>query len=67
VSELTWEDLDRFERDRQAKVRECVERLSKILVKEFTVNELKLIWNYGGIPSPIIVEAFEIARLKARG
>ena len=67
MSELTWQDVERLERDRQAKVRECVERLSKILAKEFTVNELKLIWNYGGIPSPIIVEAFEIARLKARG
>jgi hypothetical protein len=67
MTELTWDDVDRFERERQAKVRECVERLGKILAKEFSVNELKLIWNYGGIPSPIIVEAFEIARLKARG
>jgi hypothetical protein len=66
MTEMTWEDVERIERDRQAKVRECVERLAKILAKEFTVNELKLIWNIGGIPSPIIVEAFEIARLKAK-
>jgi hypothetical protein len=66
MTELTWEDVDRLERDRQAKVRECVERLAKVLAKEFTLNELKLIWNYGGMPSPILVEAFEIARTKAR-
>jgi hypothetical protein len=38
----------------------------EILAKEFSLNELRLIWNYGGMPSPILVEAFEIARTKAR-
>jgi len=66
MTEMTWEDVARLERDRQAKRVECVERLAKILAKEFSLNELKFIWNYGGIPGPILVEAFEIARIKAK-
>jgi hypothetical protein len=29
VTEMTWDDVDRLERERQAKVRECVERLAR--------------------------------------
>jgi hypothetical protein len=61
---MTWAELDRLEADRQAKRRECVERLAKILAKEFSLNELQLIQNDRG--DAIRIEAFEIARTKAR-
>jgi hypothetical protein len=64
MTEITWADRDRLEADRQAKRRECVERLAKILAKEFSINELKFVQYYAG--SPILIEAFEIARAKAR-
>jgi hypothetical protein len=64
MREMTWAELDRLEADRQAKRRECVERLAKILAKEFSLNELKLIQNDRG--DAIRIEAFEIARTKAR-
>jgi hypothetical protein len=62
---LTFEEMDRREADRQAKRRECVERLAKVLTKEFTFNELRFIQYFDG--SAILIEAFEIARSKARG
>jgi hypothetical protein len=67
MTEMTWEDLDRLERDRQAKRRECVERLTTILAKEFSLNELKFVQYDGGVPvGPIVLEAFERARAKVR-
>ena len=63
MTEMTWADIDRIEASRQAKRVEVVERLAKILVKEFDRDELRFIWSFGpGIPSVIIVEAFERAR-----
>jgi hypothetical protein len=62
MREMTWAELDRLEADRQAKRRECVERLAKILAKEFSLNELKLIQNDRG--DAIRIEAFEIARTR---
>jgi hypothetical protein len=64
MTEMTWAELDRLEADRQARRRECVERLAKILAKEFSLNELRLIQNDRG--DAIRMEAFEIARTKAR-
>jgi hypothetical protein len=64
MSEMTWAEHDRLEADRQAKRRECVERLAKILAKEFSLNELKLIQNDRG--DGIRIEAFEIARTRTR-
>jgi len=66
MTEMTWQDVERIETARQAKGRECVERLSKLLIKEFDVDEVRFMWNYGGMPSPILVESFEIARTRAR-
>jgi hypothetical protein len=62
MREMTWAELDRLEADRQAKRRKCVERLAKILAKEFSLNELKLIQNDRG--DAIRIEAFEIARTR---
>jgi hypothetical protein len=64
MEEMTFADMDRLEADRQTKPRECVERLSKVLTKEFTFNELRFIQYFEG--SAILIEAFEIARSKAR-
>ena len=64
MNEMTWADVDKLEADRQAKRRECVERLAKILAKEFSLNELKFIWNFRA--DAIRIEAYEIARTKAR-
>jgi hypothetical protein len=65
VEELTWQQIDQRARDLEAKKRECVERLSRVLSKEFAGNELRLIWGAGpGFPSSIITEAFEIARTR---
>ena len=64
MEELTFAQLDKLEADRQAKRRECVERLARILAKEFTLNELKFIQNYPG--DALRIESYEIARVKAR-
>ena len=63
---LTFAQLDALEAERRAKRRDCVERLAKILAKEFSLNELRFIWGSALPPSPILVESFEIARTKAR-
>jgi len=59
MSEMTWAEMDRRERDRQAKRREVVARLSNVLSKEFTLTELRLVQNDLG--NAISIEAFEIA------
>jgi hypothetical protein len=64
MTEMTWEDVDRLARDREAKKRELVERLTKVLGKEFALNELRFIWGCEG--NAILIESFEIARSKAR-
>jgi hypothetical protein len=64
VEELTFAQLDKLEADRQAKKREVTERLAKILAKEFTLNELKFV--QVGFGASILIEAFEIARSKAK-
>jgi hypothetical protein len=62
-----FEQQDRVRAAQEAKSRECVERLSRILAKEFDFEELKFCWGYGGLfPSSILVEAFELARGMAR-
>lgn len=61
---LTFAQLDALEAERQAKRRELVERLAKILAREFSLNELKLIQNDRG--DAIRIEAFEIARINTR-
>lgn len=63
MEEVSFEELDRREADRQAKRRECVERLAKVLTKEFSLNELRFVQYFEG--SAILIEAFEIARSKA--
>jgi len=64
VEELTFAQLDKLEADRQSKKREVTERLAKILAKEFTLNELKFV--QVGFGASILIEAFEIARSKAK-
>jgi hypothetical protein len=67
MEQLTWQQIDQRARELEAKKRECVERLTRVLSKEFSVNELRLIWGAGpGFPSAIITESFERARAKAR-
>jgi hypothetical protein len=67
MEELTWQQIDQRARDLEAKKQECLERLTRILSKEFSRNELRLIWASGpGIPSALVVQGFESARAKAR-
>jgi hypothetical protein len=67
MQEMTWADIDKLEADRQAKRVECVERLTKVLAREFSLAELKFVQYYGGAPvGPIVLEAFERARVETR-
>jgi hypothetical protein len=60
----TWADVDRIAAARQAKRVECVERLTKIVAKEFTLDELIFITTFDF--DQIRIEAFEAARSKAK-
>ena len=62
----TWADVDRIAAARETKRVECVERLAKVLSREFDLDELRFIWTYSIPPSSILVQAFEDARSKAR-
>jgi hypothetical protein len=59
-------EQDSIRATQEAKRIEVVERLEKILSREFDGDEIRFIWTYGGIPSAILVQAFEEARTKAR-
>lgn len=60
----TWADVDRIAAARQSKRVECVQRLSKGLAKEFTLDELRFIHTFDF--DAIRNEAYEIARTKAK-
>lgn len=60
----TFQDIDRIAAARQTRRRECVERLSKALAKEFTLDELRFIQTFDY--DQIRLEAYEIARTKAK-
>jgi hypothetical protein len=62
MPELTWQDLDRLEAERKAKIRDCTDRLVKILAKEFSFNELQLITSNALGMNALHIEAFELAR-----
>jgi hypothetical protein len=64
MTELTWEQLDALEAERKAKARELVERLARVLSREFSYQEIRFIrgWSNGAIE----IEAWEIARTNAR-
>jgi len=66
MAELTWADVERLEAEKEAKIRELVARLSKVLAKEFTLAELQLIKANALGLNAILIEAFEIARQNAR-
>jgi hypothetical protein len=63
MQEMTWAELDALEAERQAKARELVERLAKVLAKEFSYQELRFIRGWAG--GAIEIEAYEVARTKA--
>ena len=58
----TFAEQDRIAAAREEKRRECVERLAKILSKEFDCQELVFIWTNDAVR----VEAWEQARLRAK-
>jgi hypothetical protein len=67
MGEPTFADLDRLAAAREAKRVEVTERLAALLSKEFTLDELKFAWTWGGtIPSSIITTAFEEARTRTK-
>ena len=57
MEELTFAQLDALERERQDKVRDVTERLTRALAREFSASELALIWSYSIPPSSILVQA----------
>jgi hypothetical protein len=64
---MSFAEQDRIAAAQRAKSVEVVGRLAETLGKEFTFDELRFIWSYGGgIPSAILIEAFERARLTAK-
>lgn len=60
----TFAELDRLEAERQARRRDLVERLARVLAREFSLSDLKFIWIFPA--DAIRIEAYEIARTKAR-
>jgi hypothetical protein len=66
MAELTWADVERLEVEKEAKIRELVARLSKVLAKEFTLPELQLIKANALGLNALLIESFEIARTKTR-
>lgn len=59
----TFAERDRIEASRQAKRRECVERLARILVEEFDFYELQFVQGFEF--DSIRTESYEIARTEA--
>lgn len=57
-------EADRIRAAKEAKRVECVERLAKVLSKEFDFNELVFIWTFDF--NAVLVEAFEQARLRTK-
>jgi hypothetical protein len=66
MERLTFAEIDRRAAAREAKRIECVDRLARILAKEFDLDELRFIWAFGMPSSPIIVQAFEEARSRTK-
>lgn len=64
MAELTRQDIDRMEADRQAKRAELVDRLTLVLAREFSLAEIKFIWNWPN--NSILIESFERARTETR-
>ena len=58
--EMTFRDLDALRAEREAKKRELVDRLTKLLVQNFDFTELRFAWYCEG--DAIRVEAYERAR-----
>jgi hypothetical protein len=44
--EMTWEQIDPRNRDIEARV-ELTDRLPRVLSREFSLNEIKLLWAAG--------------------
>jgi hypothetical protein len=64
---LTFAQIDKLAAERAAKKRELVERLSTLLAREFSFQELRLIQYGEGQPiSSLLIESFEIARQNAK-
>lgn len=64
MTALSFAEQDRREAERQAKRRDCVGRLAALLAEEFSLDELRLMWNDVG--NAILIESFEIARTRTR-
>lgn len=62
----TFAEQDRIAAAREQKRVEVLERLTKILAREFSLDELKFIWTFSYPPSSLLVQAFEEARLRTR-
>jgi hypothetical protein len=63
----TFEEQERIAAAQEAKRIEVTERLATILGKEFSLDELRFVWSYGGtFPSSIVLTAFEEARTRTK-
>lgn len=60
----TFAEQDRIAAARQEKRVEVVERLAKVLAREFSLDELRFIWTFPA--DAVRIEAWEQARLRAK-
>ena len=71
MTEMTWQEARQQEAEqaakREAAKRDLVERLAKILAKEFSFQEIRYLQQPGSETDAIRFEAFEIARNKTQG
>jgi hypothetical protein len=63
---LTFAQLDKLAAERKAKRAECVERLERILLREFTADELRFVWTVDGPELSLVKQAIQNARQNAR-
>jgi hypothetical protein len=64
---MTFAQMDALKAEREAKKRELVDRLAKLLGRSLSFEELRLIeYADGAVVSPVLIEAFALARNATR-
>jgi hypothetical protein len=66
MGERTFADIDEVDAARKAKRAECIERLERILLREFDAAELLFLWACDGPDLGLVRQAIQNARAKAR-
>jgi hypothetical protein len=66
MGERTFADIDEVNAARKAKRAECIERLERILLREFDAAELLFVWAVDGPDLSLVKQAIQNARQNAR-